>query len=96
MTNEQQTIERLKKVIEDNRISHFHLQEEFKRIKQELNKLKVLAKGNPMNWYTLYLQGELSTIERQYTQLQEDYHELNAKHNKEMEKRQYIFAKEVQ
>lgn len=80
-------------MLEDKQLSYYRLQDEHRRTKAELNHLKHLVKGNPQNWYTLYLQEALSTIERQYEQLQEDFHALNTKFNKEMEKRQYIFPK---
>jgi len=74
----------LKKKLEDQRIQYY-------RVFDELNTLKRTAARNSRGWYLEYTQSALMTIERQYAQLQEDYHALNAKHNHEMAKRQYVF-----
>lgn len=88
---EAQEIIILKKKLEDSRIQYYRVFDENRKNKEELNSIKRMAERNSRGWYTEYLQSALATIERQYEQLQEDFHALNAKHNHEMAKRQYIF-----
>lgn len=90
MTEAQEIIV-LKKKLEDSRIQYYRVFDENRKNKEELNSIKRTAERNSRGWYTEYLQSALATIERQYEQLQEDFHTLNAKHNHEMAKRQYIF-----
>jgi len=81
---EAQEIIALKKKLEDQRIQYY-------RVFDELNALKRTAARNSRGWYLEYTQSALMTVERQYAQLQEDFHALNTKYNHEMAKRQYIF-----
>jgi len=88
---EAQEIVFLKKKLEDQRIQYYRVFDELKRVKEELSSIKRMASGSPKNWYTSYLQKALSGIERQYEDLQENFHQLSAKYSHEMAKRQYIF-----
>jgi len=90
MTEAQEIIV-LKKKLEDSRVQYYRIFDENRKNKEELNSIKRMAERSSKNWYMEYLQSALATIERQYEQLQDDFHALNAKHNHEMAKRQYIF-----
>jgi len=90
MTEAQEIIV-LKKKLEDQRVQYYRIFDENRKIKEELNSIKRMAERNSKGWYLEYLQSALSTIERQYEDIQENFHALNTKHNHEMAKRQYIF-----
>jgi len=88
---EAQEIIILKKKLEDKTVQYYRVFDENRGMKAELNEIKRMAERNSRGWYTEYLQSSLADIERQYEDLQENFHKLSAKHAHEMSKRQYIF-----
>lgn len=66
------------------------------KIREELNLIKRAAQKNAKGWYLEYLQKALASIEEQYDDLQENFKKLNAKHNSEMSKRQYVFGEKAE
>ena len=90
MTEAQEVI-LLKKKLEDSQTQYRRIFDENRKNEEELNSIKRMAERNSRGWYMEYLQSSLTDIERQYHQLQEDFHALNTKYNHEMAKKQYIF-----
>lgn len=86
----------LKKKLEDQDIRYYRIFDENKSIRDELRVIKMMAERNSKGWYLEYLQKSLSLIERQYEDLQDNFHKLNAKYNNEMKKRQYIFREKAE
>ena len=89
-------IRRLRLIIQGLSERYDEKEEQYKKARGTLRDIHLSIKrnaGSRLKGYIESLQKSVMTLEDQYALVQGNFHKLNTKYNKELEKKQYIFPR---